>query len=83
MTPQQLTSLAKVCQKYGITQLTTSDVALTIALGYISPRPLTAKQRANEKELSKLSELSDEDLALYSSAPFDLSKDPSPGDPAT
>jgi hypothetical protein len=77
MSPKELSALAKVCQKHGITQLECGDIKLTIALGYAAPRPLTSKQLARDKELEEMGNMSDEDLALYSAAAgFDLTKDP-------
>lgn len=80
MTPRELSALARVCQKHGISHLKTKDLEITLAVGYLPPKPLTEKQLRREAELAEMASMSDEELALYSAAaPFDLTQDPKPG----
>lgn len=83
MTPKELKALAQVCQKYGISQFEDNGVKITFSLGYSAPRPLTKAQLKKEEGLRQMSEMSDEQLALYSAqAGFDLTEDPKPAEPS-
>lgn len=80
MTPKELSALARVCQKHGITRFEANGIKLELTLGYVAPRPLTKAQLKREEQLKAMSEMSDEQIALYSSqAGFDLTQDPTPG----
>jgi hypothetical protein len=68
MKPTELEKYAKVCKKYGITQISLDGVKVSFSLDPShTPAPkLTKKQLKAEEELKELAEMSEEDLAIYS-----------------